>query len=232
MMASRSAGADHAAEGARLRDRARAFGVELSDGALRDLATFLDELELWNARANLVGQHDRATLIERHLVDSLAAVPLLRGLGENLRVADLGSGAGLPGIPLAIVLQPREMLLVEPRRKRASFLRAVRRKLTGLAIAVHEGRAEEIAPAETGPFDAVVSRAALSETALRAAAAPLVRHGGLLVAYRGDPAQGQDTSADLGREVDGFGVARIYHYELERPSRRFALLVRERICFT
>lgn len=232
MKASRSGAADRAAEGVRLRDRAGALGVELTDDALKQLATFLDELELWNARANLVGQHDRATLIERHLVDSLAAVPLLRGLGEDLRVADLGSGAGLPGIPLAIVLRPREMLLVEPRRKRTSFLRAVRRKLAGLAIDVHEGRADGIDPAETGPFDAVVSRAALSETELRSAAAPLLRHGGLLVAYRGDPAEGQGASRDLGRELDGFGVARIQHYELESPSRRFALLVRERICFT
>jgi len=232
MRESRSTTADRAAEGARLRDRAGALGVELADDALDDLATFLDELALWNARANLVGQHDRATLIDRHLVDSLAAVPLLRALGENLRVADLGSGGGLPGIPLAIALRPRAMLLVEPRRKRASFLRAVRRKLAGLPIDVHEGRAEEIDPAETGPFDAVVSRAALSEADLSCAAAPLVRRGGLLVAYRGDPTEGGQASGDLEREVDGFGVARVHHYELERPSRRFALLVRERICFT
>lgn len=232
MKAVRSDDLDPTAEGVRLREHAGALGVELADGALRDLATFLDELELWNARVNLVGQHDRATLIDRHLVDSLAAVPLLRLLGGDLRIADLGSGAGLPGIPLAIALMPRAMLLVEPRRKRASFLRAVRRKLAGLPLDVHEGRAEEIDPAVSGPFDAVVSRAALSDAELRSAAAPLVRNGGLLLAYRGELAESPETSGDLEREVDGFGVARVHHYELERPSRRFALLVRERICFT
>lgn len=232
MKAARSAEADPAAERARLREHTEALGVHLDDPALGDLLTYLDELERWNARANLVGEHDRATLIDRHLVDSLAAVPLLRGLGERLRIADVGSGAGLPGIPLAIVLRPAEMLLVEPRRKRASFLRALRRKLPALPLEVREGRAEDLDPAETGPLDAVVSRAALSDAALRDAAAPLLRQGGLLVAYRGEAPDPPGAAEDPDGAVDGYGPLARHHYELRRPPRRFALLVRERICFT
>jgi hypothetical protein len=79
----------------------------------------------------------------------------------------------------------------------------------------------------------VVSRAALSDTELRDVAGPLLRPGGLLVAYRGDstdPAVAAD--ADPDGKASGFGVATLHHYELRRPSRRFALRVRERICFT
>ena len=214
----------------RLRERASALGVEVDTAGLDDLATFLDELELWNARANLVGEHARETLIDRHLVDALAAVPLLQALGDGLRIADLGSGAGLPGIPLAIALRPREMVLVEPRRKRASFLRAIRRRLGALPISVVEGRAEELVGQSDGGFDAVVSRAALSEEELPVVSAPLLRHGGLLISYRG--ASGAAPSGEAAPELAGYGPLRVHHYELAGPQRRFALLVRERVRFT
>lgn len=173
--------------GPRLREGAAALGIELDDAAVSALARYLDELELWNSRTNLVGEHDRRTLVDRHLVDALAAVPVLRALGERLRIADLGSGAGLPGVPLAIVLRPREMWLIEPRKKRASFLRSVRRILPELGLQVAEERAEVVAQrAEmAGALDAVVSRATLAVAELQACSAPLLREGGILVAYRG-----------------------------------------------
>lgn len=173
--------------GPRLREGAAALGVELDDAAVGALSRYLDELELWNARTNLVGEHDRRTLIDRHLVDALAAAPVLRALGENLRIADLGSGAGLPGVPLAIALRPREMWLIEPRKKRASFLRSVRRILPELGLQVAEERGEDVARRTevTGALDAVVSRATLADAELQACSAPLLRDGGILVAYRG-----------------------------------------------
>jgi 16S rRNA (guanine527-N7)-methyltransferase len=172
---------------ARLRSGARSLGVELDDECIASLVRYLDELDLWNARVNLVGEHDRRTLIDRHVVDALAAVPLLRALGPELRIADLGSGAGLPGVPLAIAIRPREMCLIEPRRKRANFLRNIRRVLPGLGLHVLEERAEDVALRDecVARFDAVVSRATLGDEELQACAAPLLKDGGLLVAYRG-----------------------------------------------
>lgn len=173
--------------GPRLREGAAGLSVELDDAAIGALSRYLDELELWNARANLVGEHDRQTLIDRHLVDALAAVPVLRALGPRLRIADLGSGAGLPGVPLAIALRPDEMWLIEPRKKRASFLRSVRRILPGLGLQVAEERGEDVArrPGIAGALDAIVSRATLADADLQACSAPLLRAGGLLVAFRG-----------------------------------------------
>jgi 16S rRNA (guanine527-N7)-methyltransferase len=176
-----------AAAGPRLRQGATALGVDLDDAAIQALSRYLDELELWNARMNLVGEHDRRSLIDRHVVDALAAVPTLRSLGTCLRIADVGSGAGLPGVPLAIALRPGGMWLIEPRKKRASFLRSVRRALPELRLEVVENRGEVVArrPGLAGTFDAVVSRATLDDRELLACAAPLLREGGLLVAYRG-----------------------------------------------
>ena len=70
--------------GPRLREGAAGLSVELDDAAIGALSRYLDELELWNARANLVGEHDRHTIIDRHLVDALAAVPVLRALGPRV----------------------------------------------------------------------------------------------------------------------------------------------------
>jgi 16S rRNA (guanine527-N7)-methyltransferase len=214
----------------RLHASAVSLGIELAPSALDELVTFLDELERWNARANLVGEHARETLLDRHVVDALAAAPLLRSLGDGLRIADLGSGAGLPGIPLAIALRPREMMLVEPRRKRASFLRAVRRRLVGVPLSVLEQRAEDLAGRDRGSFDAVVSRAALTDAELHAAASFLLRPAGLVIAYRGTARTAtQPARMPAPQEnVPGLGLAKVHPYALPGLPREFALVVRER----
>lgn len=216
----------HGATRERFAAAARSLGVDLDEVALVRLERFLEELERWNARSNLVGEHDRRSLIDRHIVDSLAAAPLLRGLGTELHVADLGSGAGLPGIPLAIAAQPREMVLVEPRRKRASFLRAIRRLLDPLPLSIFEGCAEDLEPSAGGGFDAVVSRAALSDDALLAAARPLLRDRGLLIAYRGSAAALAGSPALANPR--GYGPATVQCYGLPDAPRSFTLVVRER----
>lgn len=214
----------------RLRSGAAALGVELDEVAVARLETFLDELERWNSRLNLVGEHGREALVDRHIIDSLAAASVLAALGSGIRIADLGSGAGLPGIPLAIAVGPREMVLVEPRRKRASFLRAARRALPEVTLTVLERRADELSELGPATFDAVVSRASLSDEELAVAARPLLRSGGLLIAYRGG-----EPSVDPGMSAspeDGFTAARFTAYQLAAPRRTFGLLIRERSRFT
>lgn len=219
-MARKGTGREPAIDAAtRLRKEASSLSVELDDVAVGRLVRFLDELELWNARTNLVGEHDRLSLIDRHIVDSLAAVPLLRSLGTGLRLADLGSGGGLPGIPLAIALQPGEMRLIEPRQKRASFLRSVRRALPDIGLEISEERGEDVAsrPELAAAFDAIVSRATLADPDLQACAAPLLREGGLLVAYRGT---GDAPSTDTSPFFSGPGSHR---YALTEAQRVFRL---------
>ena len=203
----------------RLREQASSLGVDLDDIAVGRLVRFLEELELWNARTNLVGEHDRQSLIDRHIVDSLAAVPLLRSLGTGLRLADIGSGGGLPGIPLAIALLPREMRLIEPRQKRASFLRSVRRALPDIGLEISEERGEDVArrPELAATFDAIVSRATLADSDLQTCAAPLLREGGLLVAYRGTGGGPSATTAP------DFAGPTSHRYTLSEAQRLFRL---------
>ncbi len=169
-----------------LRRGAAASGVVLEKAAVDDLERFLDELRRWLPRVNLVSRGDADSLVERHVVDSLAAASLLAATPTDAIIADVGSGAGLPGVPLAIALAPRRFVLVEPRRKRASFLRAVERSLGGTHLEIREARVEDLATSDLrGRLAAAVTRASLPMSAFLEGVHPLLVPGGLAIAYRG-----------------------------------------------
>jgi 16S rRNA (guanine527-N7)-methyltransferase len=191
-----SGAADAAREAEAISSGAKGLGVELDGAAVEDLLRYLATLRTWAPRMDLISTHDLAVAVDRHLIDSLAAARLLRELERPLRIADVGSGAGLPGVPLAIAVRPEAMLLVEPRHRRASFLREVARTQPRTRIAVANQRVEDLAPDVAGTFDAVVSRAALQPSDLFAAGKRLLRAGGLLVAYRGAAQDRPGSSAE------------------------------------
>lgn len=122
---------------------------------------------------------------DRHLVNSAAMAELLES-GE--RIADIGSGAGLPGIPLAVARPDLRVTLIEPLLRRSEFLREVIDEL-GLDVTVIRGRAEDRAVRdEAGEMDAVVSRAVASLDKLSRWSMPLLRAGGRMLALKGERA--------------------------------------------
>lgn len=122
-----------------------------------DLESFAALLRKWNAVQNLVSRETEKDLWERHIVDSLQVLPLIENPSPN--VLDVGSGGGLPALPLAIALKGSgaRFTLVEPVGKKVAFLRTVIRELQ-LPATVHAGRVEEIDSRETS-FDLITSRA-------------------------------------------------------------------------
>lgn len=134
------------------------------------LERYLDELRTWGRRVNLVGS-TRAEALARHVDDALAAVP---ALPHGARVADLGTGAGLPGIPIAIARPDLSMSLVEIRERRVAFLRHVVRTLE-LDCAVVRTRLEEGCER---PFEVVLLRAVASPKRAARLARPWVEDGG------------------------------------------------------
>lgn len=122
-----------------------------------DLESFAALLRKWNAVQNLVSRETEKDLWERHIVDSLQVLPLVGQPSPS--VLDVGSGGGLPALPLAIALKGSgaRFTLVEPVGKKVAFLRTVIRELQLQAV-VHAGRAEEIDSRETS-FDLITSRA-------------------------------------------------------------------------
>lgn len=134
----------------------------------------------------LLGPGEVSRVWERHILNSAAAVELL---DDGSSVADVGSGAGLPGIPLALARPDLRVTLVEPLLRRADFLSELVGELN-LDVMVIRGRAEErTVRDELGEVDAVTSRAVASLDKLTRWCIPLLRDGGLMLALKGDRAE-------------------------------------------
>lgn len=143
------------------------------------LLDYLALLERWNRTYNLTAIRDPREMLVKHLLDSLAMHPYV----DHERLADLGTGPGLPGIPLALAKPALRVSLVESNGKKARFLREAVRSL-GLANAeVRESRAEALA--EPGAYDAITARALDRLTGILAVGGHLLRPGGRLLALKG-----------------------------------------------
>ncbi len=159
----------------------------LSSRDIRIFSLYIQELQRWAKVFNLVSQWDEATIIRTHILDSLAISPFLPAHGDLL---DLGSGAGLPGLILAIMQPKRRVTLVEVRRKRANFLRHVVREAKLENVEVSERRAENLADeaAFQRNFRIVISRATWNITRFLQIARPFVAEDGFAVAMKGPKA--------------------------------------------
>ena len=158
---------------------ARDMGVALDHEGGERLLRLLDRLELGNAQFNLTAIRDRQGMLHKHILDSLSLQPYLRGN----RVADIGTGAGFPGLPLAMVNPARRFTLVEATGKKARF---VEQTATGLGcgnVQVVHSRAENYRPIEL--FDTVVARALSSLADFAAYAGHLCAPDGRLLAMKG-----------------------------------------------
>ncbi len=162
----------------------------------------------WTAAINLTAIRDPEGVARLHVLDSLAAVPLLRDAGIRTFV-DLGSGGGYPGLPLAAALDVDDALLVDSIGKKARFLETAA-EATGLAprLRVAATRAEQLAtdPGHRERWEAVTARAVASLAELAELAMPLLVPGGLLVAWKRVPVDEELAAlaalpADLGAGV-------------------------------
>ena len=156
-----------------------ALGLSLSDDQQRQLLAYVDLLVKWNQAYNLTAIRDPAEMVTRHLLDSLAMQPYL----ETGTLADLGTGPGLPGIPLAIARPQLQVTLVESNGKKARFMREAVRQL-GLGNArVAESRAESLA--EPAAYDHLTARAMDTLAGIIRVGGHLLRPGGRLLAMKG-----------------------------------------------
>ncbi|HCM1965087.1 TPA: 16S rRNA (guanine(527)-N(7))-methyltransferase RsmG [Salmonella enterica subsp. salamae serovar 56:l,v:z39] len=128
-------------------------GISLTDHQKTLLVAYVDMLHKWNKAYNLTSVRDPAEMVVRHILDSIVVAPYLQGQ----RFIDVGTGPGLPGIPLAIVLPDAHFTLLDSQGKRVRFLRQVQHELKLENITPVQSRVEAY-PSEP-PFDGVISRA-------------------------------------------------------------------------
>ena len=161
------------------------LGIALDAGHALALLKLVDELELGNAQFNLTAIRDRAGMLHKHVLDSLTLQPFLRGL----RIADIGTGAGFPGLPLAIVNPQRRFILVEATGKKARFVETTAVHIGCANVEVMNSRAENYRPFEL--FDTVVARALSSLEDFVAYAGHLCAPDGSLLAMKGKRPDGE-----------------------------------------
>lgn len=176
----RGAGLSHSLEQkARLLAGLSELAVAVEPMLVERLLAYLAELQQWNRAYNLTAVRDPLEMVPRHLLDSLSILPWLRGR----QLLDVGSGAGLPGIPLAIVEPARHWTLLDSNGKKARFLRHVVRTLGLENVSVIEGRSETHRPAELP--DCISARAVAPLAELIALVAHLCPPGGRILAMKG-----------------------------------------------
>lgn len=212
-----------------LADAAREAGLTLSDGQREMLAAFWSLVLEANERHNLTAIVDPHEAAVKHFVDSLT--PLLVGaLPRRGRLADVGSGAGFPGIPLAIAAPELEVTLIESVGKKAAFLRHAVEAL-GLRAHVLAMRAEAVGrdPRYRETFDAAVARALAPMPVASEWCLPLVRPGGRFVAMRG--ARGEEDLEEARRAIGMLGgkPGPVHGLELPRGAGRRVLIVVEKV---
>jgi 16S rRNA (guanine527-N7)-methyltransferase len=157
--------------------------------SIRDqLIAYITLLAKWNRSYNLTAVRDPLDMVSQHLLDSLAVLPHLPPL-EHARVADVGTGAGLPGIPFALARPHWHVALIESNQKKAAFLRQAAIELGMANVEVHEGRAEDWQPRER--FGLVTSRAFAELAAFVAACRHLLSAGGTFAAMKGKNPQAE-----------------------------------------
>jgi 16S rRNA (guanine527-N7)-methyltransferase len=152
---------------------------DLPDDAAEQFSTLLDELGRWNQRVNLTAIRDRDEMITGHLLDSLVARSLLQGR----RILDVGTGAGFPGLPLAICEPDREFVLLDSNNQKIMFVQHTAALLGLNNVTACKGRTEDYAPAER--FDTVIARALGPLARLVEMAGHHVAEDGVFVALKG-----------------------------------------------
>jgi len=136
-----------------LQSAAKQFGLELTDADAQRLIRLLDELDDWNQRMNLTAIRERSQQLTKHVLDSLSVQPFLSGS----RVLDVGTGAGFPGLPLAIANPQRSFTLLDSTAKKLKFIEHVAQLLEIPNVTTVHTRAEDYEPDKR--FDIIVSRA-------------------------------------------------------------------------
>ncbi|HEY5643374.1 MAG TPA: 16S rRNA (guanine(527)-N(7))-methyltransferase RsmG [Woeseiaceae bacterium] len=196
-----------------------AIGQALPDDAIDRLERLLAELERWNRKVNLTAIRDTDEMVTHHILDSLSARPLLEGRD----ILDVGTGAGFPGLPLAIVEPERQFTLLDSNQKKIAFVAHAARTLGLGNVTAVKARGEDYAPGHR--FDTVIARALAALPRLVEIAGHHVGEDGVFVALKGrrPDEELEDLPAPWSHEVMELDVP-----GLPRGSRHAVLMRRRR----
>jgi 16S rRNA (guanine527-N7)-methyltransferase len=191
-------------------DEAGALGVPLSEQQATYALRLLDELTVWNRTYSLTAITDRAAMIRSHLLDSLAAYPELSGS----RIADVGTGPGFPGLPLALVSPQREFTLIDSVAKKLRFVTHAARTLQLTNVMPLQARVESLSP--NIPYDIVMARAFAALPDLVERVQGLCGPATRVLAFKGQYPADELAELPRGWRLERFRAVQIPHLNAER----------------
>lgn len=188
---------------------------DLTPAQVAAFRIYADELRAWNQKFNLTAITDLEGIQVKHFLDSLSILKALPG-GGPLRLIDVGTGAGLPGLPLKIVCADLRLTLLEATGKKVAFCQAMVARLQLSGVTVVKARAEEIGhdPAHREQYDWAVARAVADMPVLAEYLLPLVKRGGHALAQKGENAPAETHAAEGAVRRLGGQLERIVPVEL------------------
>lgn len=184
---------------------------------------YLNELRYWSKPLDLLSRQNWSDLTE-HCLDSISLLGVLCPLPSSL-VIDLGSGGGLPGIPLKIFLPQVELRFLEPNQKKSGFLKRVIAKMNLSMSSVIVERAEEYGRKVRNVYDLVLTRAVSPLNVILEYSLPLLKLGGYLVAYKGKKTSLEVEESQAALRKLGGQVARVFRYQVSLNENKVRTLV-------
>ena len=208
----------------RIRRDAATFGLSLDARMCGQFSQYADLLVEWNAHVNLTAITDEEGIAVKHFVDCLSAASLLP---EGATVVDVGTGAGFPGLPFAIVRPDVSVTLLDSLDKRVKFLTAVTQALSLPNVRTQHGRAEDfgIDPAWRDAFDVATARAVAGLPVLLEYCLPFVKPGGIFLAMKEPGAQEEAAASEKALQVLGGRIVEIRSFLLPDTDMERNLVV-------
>lgn len=214
-----------------LREELNKLNIEISDSELERFDKYYDLLIDWNSKMNLTAITEKKEVLYKHFLDSLSPMRYLSI--SKKKILDLGTGAGFPGMPLAIMNSDANFVLVDSLNKRVNFLNEVTEKLGLLNVECIHARAEDFANTTAREsFDFVFSRAVANLSTLSEYCLPFVKLGGFFIPYKSDKSDDEIDSANRAVSLLGGKINKMEEYELGYDNISNRLVFIEKIKHT